>query len=254
MSDARSIEEVIAALDGIIATAVADRSRLGFFASLYRQVTLQVQQGIATGLFDDGPRMERLDVIFANRYLDALAAWQASAPSSKSWQLAFDASPRSDLLILQHLLLGINAHINLDLGIAAATVRPGDALPALHPDFDRINQILSALTDQVKGVLEEFSRMIKVLDEIAAAAAEDDVVNFSMTTARDDAWEHAEVLARQPADQQRAMISIIDAKTTLLARLVAEPGRALTAVLDTVHLAENRNIPAIITELNAIVP
>jgi hypothetical protein len=252
MSDARSIDEVIAALDGIIATAITERSRIGFFASLYRQVTLRVRQGIAAGLFDDGPRMEQLDVIFANRYLDALAAWQASAPPSKSWQLAFDAAHRTDLLIVQHLLLGINAHINLDLGIAAATVCPGDALPALHPDFDRINQILSALTDQVKRVLEEFSPMIKLLDEFAAAA-EDDLVNFSMTTARDDAWEHAEVLARQPADQQRAMISIIDAKTTLLARLVAEPGRALTAVLDTVHLAESRDIPAIITELNAIV-
>src|SRR4051812_18744301 len=160
MSGARSIDEVIAALDRIIATAATDRSRIGFFASLYRQVTLRVRQGIAGGLFEDGPRMERLDTLFANRYLDALAAWQADDLTSKSWRLAFDASRRTDLLILQHLLLGINAHINLDLGIAAATVCPGDALPALRPDFERIMQILSALTDQVKGVLDQFSPMI----------------------------------------------------------------------------------------------
>ena len=96
MSDARSIDEVVATLDGIIATAVADRSRLGFFAALYRQVTLRVRQGIADGLFDDGPRMDRFDAIFANRYLDALAAWQANALPSRSWKLAFESSRRTD--------------------------------------------------------------------------------------------------------------------------------------------------------------
>jgi len=252
MSGARSIEEVIAALDRIIDTAAAERSRIGFFAALYRQVTLRVRQGIADGLFDDGPRMDRFDAIFANRYLDALAAWQTNELTSKSWKLAFEASRRKDLLILQHLLLGINAHINLDLGIAAATVCPGDELPALRPDFDRIMQILSVLTDQVKGVLDQFSPMIKLLDRIGGAA-DDEVVNFSITAARDDAWRHAEALAVLSTDQQRAMISIIDTKARLLARLVAEPGRVLTAMLDAVHLAESNDVSEIIVSLNAIV-
>ncbi len=252
MSDARSIDEVIAALDRIIDRAAVDRDRIGFFAALYRQVTLRVRQGIADGVFDDGPRMDRFDAIFANRYLDALAAWQANALPSKSWKLAFEASRRTDLLILQHLLLGINAHINLDLGIAAAAVCPGNELPALRPDFDRIMQILSALTDQVKIVLDQFSPMIKLLDKIGGAA-DDEVVNFSITAARDDAWQHAEALAMLSTEQQGAMISVIDTKTRLLARLVAEPGRALTAMLDAVHLAESKDVSEIIVSLNAIV-
>jgi len=55
----------------------------------------------------------------------------------------------------QHLLLGMNAHINLDLGVAAARVCPADQLPNLKNDFDRINLILSDLIGAVQEELAE---------------------------------------------------------------------------------------------------
>jgi uncharacterized protein DUF5995 len=252
MPDAQDIDEVVAELDDIIAAAIANQRRLGLFAALYRQVTLRVRQGIADNFFDDGPRMARLDTVFANRYLTALATWDAGGAPSKCWQFAFDASRRADLIIVQHLLLGINAHINLDLGIAAATVCPGAQLPGLHADFDRINQILSALTDGVKRVVARFSPMIHLLDELGGTV-EDEIINFSMTRARDDAWQHAELLAAQPAAQQAATIAMIDSKATFLARLVAEPGRLITLALDAIHLGERQDLPAIIEAINTIV-
>src|SRR5690348_6722042 len=193
MSGATNIDEVLAALDRIIATAIAEHSRVGFFAALYRQVTLRVKQGIADGMFDDGPRMMQLDTVFASRYLDALEAWESGGVPTKSWRYALNASRRSDLIILQHLLLGINAHINLDLGVAAAQVAPGDALPSLHGDFQRINQILGALTDNVKRVLEQFSPLLHLVDGFGGTV-DDAIVNFSLSGARDDAWLHAQVL------------------------------------------------------------
>jgi hypothetical protein len=252
MPGANNIDEVVAALDRIIAAALAERSRIGFFAALYRQVTLRVRQGIADGFFDDGPRMERLDTVFANRYLDALAAWQIGTRPSKCWRVAFDATHRTDLLILQHLLLGINAHINLDLGVAAAQVAPGAALHALHADFDRINQILSTLTDEVKVVLEQFSPLLHLIDGVGDEF-DDAIVNFSLTGARDDAWLHAQILAAESPTFQAATIAVIDAKTRFLARLVADPGRLVTALLETVSLQESDDIPAIILALNSIV-
>ncbi len=59
---AQTIDEVIARLDDLIKRARAEASRLGFFATLYRNVTLKVKEGIGSAGFDDGPRMERLDV------------------------------------------------------------------------------------------------------------------------------------------------------------------------------------------------
>lgn len=59
-------------------------------------------------------------------------------------------------LILQHLLLGINAHINLDLGIAAAQTSPGDDLPDLRNDFVEINRVLVRQVDGIRERSENY--------------------------------------------------------------------------------------------------
>ena len=77
-----------------------------------------MKDGINNKDFEDGVRMERLDVTFANRYLDAFYSWIAGKQITNSWKIAFDSVAQSKSLVIQHLLLGMNAHINLDLGIA----------------------------------------------------------------------------------------------------------------------------------------
>ncbi|MGH9269604.1 MAG: DUF5995 family protein, partial [Acidimicrobiales bacterium] len=140
------IDAVLAELAVVVDEARAARSRTGYFAALYQQVTVAVKAGVEEGLFDDGPRMSRFDARFARRYLGAAAAWKAGRPLARCWKVAFTAAARSDRLILQHLLLGINAHINLDLAIAAAEVSPGRAIAGLEADFNRINDVLAALS------------------------------------------------------------------------------------------------------------
>src|SRR5687768_12658552 len=135
---AQTIDEVLAQLDEVIRRARQESDRLGYFATLYRNVTLKVKEGITAGLFEDGNRMERLDVTFANRYLAALDSFRCGQQSSKCWRTAFDTAATWPPIVLQHLLLGMNAHINFDLGIAAQEVAPGQALPSLRKDFDQI--------------------------------------------------------------------------------------------------------------------
>ena len=81
---AQTIDDVIDQLDDIILWAKVSTSRLGYFAALYRRVTIKVKQGIADGLFTDGKRMEHLDVVFANRYLDAFSAYRAGTQTTRS--------------------------------------------------------------------------------------------------------------------------------------------------------------------------
>src|SRR6266508_5418425 len=154
---ADTIEAVLEALDGIIARALDWGSRVGYFAAIYRNVTAKVAEGIASGFFDDCERMERFDVTFADRYLAALAGFEHGGKPAWSWERAFGAAAASRPIILQHLLVGINAHVNLDLGIAAAATAPGPALPGLRRDFDRINEILGALIAGVESDLAEVS-------------------------------------------------------------------------------------------------
>src|SRR5437868_15045235 len=111
---AKTIDEVIAQINDIIAQARQEDSRLGYFATLYRNVTVEVKRGIAQGRFEDGARMERLDVTFANRYLTAFADYRDGQPTPRCWAAAFRAVSEWPPIVLQHLLLGMNAHINFD--------------------------------------------------------------------------------------------------------------------------------------------
>src|SRR5258707_814014 len=115
---AQTIDQVLQALDGIILRAWESRSRMGYFAALYRRVTQAVKDGIAQGRFQNGPLMETLDVMFASRYLDAVNQFQKGEQTTASWQVAFKAASDSAPLVLQQLLAGKNAHIHLHLGVA----------------------------------------------------------------------------------------------------------------------------------------
>jgi hypothetical protein len=86
--------------------------------------------------------MEQLDIIFASRYFEAWDCYINHQNCSRAWQAVFKATEDSNLIVLQHLLLGINTHINLDLAIAAADCCPGDTIYDLQTDFIKINDII----------------------------------------------------------------------------------------------------------------
>lgn len=80
-----TIDDVIAALDAIVQRAWEEKSRIGYFAALYRRITCAVRDGLDHGQFSNGPLMERFDVLFASRYLDALSTHQLGGKPSRCW-------------------------------------------------------------------------------------------------------------------------------------------------------------------------
>ena len=242
-----TIEEVLEALDTIIARALEERSRVGYFAAVYRTVTAKIAEGIATGFFDDGERMQRLDVTFADRYLSALGRYQSGGMATRSWEVALQATAASRPIMLQHLLVGINAHINLDLGIAAAETAPGRALAGLRRDFDRINEIIASLITRVEHDIAEVSPWIGLLDWIGGRHDEV-IVRFSIEVARTEAWRFAVELAPLARDDWAGPIGARDARVAHLARRVLKPGW-LSAGLLVIRARESsdvrRNIEAL---------
>jgi len=245
---ATNIDEVIATLTGIIDDARANASRLGYFAALYRRVTQSVKDGIAAGRFQNGPLIERLDVTFANRYLDAIAKFQGGGQPTRSWAVAFRATHDPFPLIVQQLLTGINAHINLDLGIATAAVAPGDQLPGIKTDFDQINAVLASLVGTVEKEIAEVSPAIGLLEELGMRT-ETTIINFDLTKARDLAWFHAQRLAVTPANEMDAVIAEMDLAVAAFGELVAHPGPVIDAVLAPIRLVESDNIRRVIDVL-----
>ena len=167
--------------------------------------------------------MERFDVIFANRYLDALDCWRNSGEPSGCWATTFQATGSHWPLVIQHLLLGMNAHINLDLGIAAAETCPGAQLPELKSDFDEINRVLHEMVDDVQQRIALVSPWMGILDRIGGRGDEA-IVNFSLIKARDAAWAFAERLARAEGECRGREIARGDRFAGWLGRRVRRPG------------------------------
>jgi hypothetical protein len=148
-----TIDGVLTRLNGLLDDAIRDGRRIGYFVALYERVTSNVRHALIAGtVFDDNPRMERLDVVFANRFIEAWDLHVAGSSPTESWGVAFEMLENPGPLVIQHLMLGMNAHINLDLGIAAATVAPTPAqLEALHADFNPDQRRAGAAGEDRRG-------------------------------------------------------------------------------------------------------
>ena len=233
----QTVPEVIEALGAFIQEAEAANSRLGLFPALYRKVTVRVHEGIRQGRFQDGERMARLDVAFANRYLEAYDAYRNGRPCGACWRVAFDATHRWRPMVLQHLLLGMAAHIQWDLGVVAATVVPGAELPGLKADFMEINALLGELLDEVQAELDHLSPWMRALD-LAAGNLDEALARFGMDAARDGAWRFAEALANIPEADRPARIAEADQAVAALARGILSPGLLLSTLCLLARLAE----------------
>ena len=248
MNEATTIEEVISQLDNIINWSITNKSRIGYFATLYRRMTVAVQQGIINNIFQDGKRMEQLDVDFANRYFFAWDAYSNKQPCSGAWRLAFDACQNPGLICLQHLVLGINTHINLDLCIATAECCPGDKIYGLEPDFNKINEVIAAQSQIVQNALSKVWFPLKALNDIANNQ-EKAVLNFSIDTARSCSWANAIALAYANGPAKDGLINQIDNTVVGIGQKVIDPGFWVNFILKPVRLMESSDVSKIITLL-----
>lgn len=234
---ATSIGEVIAQLSAIVDWSKQNNSRMGYFAALYRKVTIQVRNGIADNFFDDGPRMERLDVIFANRYIQACYQYQSGQTPTQSWVRAFDKTRHWWPIVLQHLLLGMNAHINLDLGIAAAQTVPPEELQDLKGDFEKINKVLADLVGGVQSELAEIWPILGWLNRYLGSV-QTALINFSMEKARDAAWSFAEKLSPLSEEQRQQEIVEKDEMIALFSNVISHPGFYGSVIIGIIRLGE----------------
>jgi hypothetical protein len=170
---------------------------LWWFNHLYLRVTLAVRRAVTSTTFRDPSFVERLDVVFANLYFDAVSAGQGDPQAAPpAWRPLFECRSRRGILSIQFALAGMNAHINRDLpaGIVAtylATDGAPERSDARYDDFGKVNDLLEAVEADIKG---EFSTGIVAVIDAAGGKADDAVAMWNVRAARETAWTNAEVM------------------------------------------------------------
>ena len=240
-----TIDDAIATMDVEIDRCLDTHDVCGYFCVVYRAVTARVRDGIAAGEFADGEQMEHFDVLFARRYLDARTNWRAGRAVPESWRLAFETAGDRRCLVAQHLLLGINAHINLDLGVAAAAATPPGEVEALRDDFETINDVLAELVDRMQASIAEVSPWTRYVD-IAGLRFDEALVTFSLRRARADAWDFATELSAASVPEQLELERRRDADVAALGERIARPGRPFRWLVGAASRRERHDLDDVV--------
>jgi hypothetical protein len=249
---ATSIDEVVDAISSIIDWAITASSRLGYFAALYKRITIAVKAAIAQGEFRDASLMERFDVAFANRYFDAVNGHfhpDRFRRPTRSWQVTFDAADRTQPIIVQHMLGGIMAHILLDLGIV--TQQLGLPSSNAREDFDTINAVLAS---QVSGIVGDINELSPALADVYAVLQQNQifVINEAVRTLRDSAWRFGSLLAVEPGFARPTTVWVRDQQIAGQAKLAYEPPPLIATLLASVAARESRDVEANLRVLDEI--
>jgi hypothetical protein len=177
-------------------------------------MTGSMRASLDGGGFEDPAWVEELLWRFAVEYFEAVDAHERSGRVPLPWVVAFDAAADPDRPVLQHLLLGINAHINYDLvRVLVDLLEPCwlDADPALRErrwrDYDEVNRVISRTVDGVQeSVVEERSPFLGVADVLLGPVDEWAASRF-LSRWRDRVWADAcEALdERDPLERLRRL-------------------------------------------------
>lgn len=237
----KTIEEVLKKLDEIIIWSKENQSPVGYFACTYRIMTAQVLKGIQQKKFEDNPRMTLLDLAFAQRYLEAWDNYSKGKKCTQSWYIAFESAKNKNLLILQHIFLGMNAHINLDLGISASSVMPYRKINPLKKDFENINNVIASINQKVQDSLNKICYSVDLIDKISNGK-DNVVLDFAISKARETSWATAVIASNTPQFLRESVTNIVDYAAAKVASQIINPKLLTPALTKELKKCESSDI------------
>ena len=241
MSDASPGSGLTATVERLRRLAREASDASGYFPAMYAHVTAAMHQRVVSGDFADPLRTAAFTRTFADLYLTAAGD---RAGAARCWRASWDVADDQRLLIAQHLILGINAHVNYDLPQAVVAIADETgSLAALRPDFDAVNDVLADAYGQVLRRLDGVSRWAST----AAALGGGRLFDFSLRVARDQAWGAAERLYVLDATQRVEYLEDLDRLVGVLAYVVTRPplpGRLVLPLLRRCEVRDPRRVTA----------
>ena len=224
-------DSVAAVIDGLTAleTALyAQQDRRAVFASAYLTMTREIEARVGGQGFNDPAWVGQYAIAFANLYRSAFLAYESGSPDATPppWRTSFDVAVHKRGLVIQDLLLGMNAHINHDLALSLVEVSIDTDREARREDHFAVNEAIRHAVDAVQHrISEQYGRIYSIVDRVFEGVDEHTTV-FSIEKARRNAWTSALSLAdaRSEAEREAALQAIVD-RSNVIARLILLPTR-----------------------------
>jgi hypothetical protein len=222
----QSIADVLQTMQTIGATCI-DGDGLKWFNWLYLQVTQAVETRVASGGFTDPAWLAELDVQFARLYFGALESALRDQPSPRCWQALFQRRNQAAIARIQFALAGINAHINHDLPQAIVATFQVTATTPEHggehyQDYTALNTNLDNLIESAKHTLH-----VRLLGDPLPPVShlEDTIAAWSVSAAREAAWQNAELLwhLRAVPPLSSTFMNTLDGLTTVASKALLVP-------------------------------
>jgi uncharacterized protein DUF5995 len=204
----------------------AANDRRAVFVGAYLTITSAMNEAIEAGEFRDAAWARTYLVHFAQLYMEAFRAFEQGDRERvpTAWLVAFELSASGRGMTLQHLLLGVNAHINHDLAIALARSGIDPDRPMRYDDHTGVNAVLKRTANALQDHVERlYSPALHFLDEIFGQWDEE-FSTLMVDRARETAWSHCLDLVDCSCEEEQAVVMRrIDDHAGALARLIAEP-------------------------------
>jgi hypothetical protein len=221
---ATSIPDVIQKMTDISA-ALPESDGVAAFNSMYLTVTKAVGGAIEQGFFANSEFLDRLDVVFANLYFDALRLIGAGERAPRCWSVLVHHRTSSHVHPVQFALAGMNAHINHDLVLAVVTTLDEFGIepdPPRHEDYTRVNDLLASLEADIR---RSFEIGMSAVFEERWGPIEDRFACWSISAARAAAWLDAEALWHVHLRARARYLAVLDDAVALAAECLLAPTR-----------------------------
>lgn len=205
---------VLDRMDGLIERWSQSADRRSIFLNCYKLMTLSMLRSIGAGEFGDPQWVETLLERFAEYYFVATRAYDEGNPATPTiWRIAHDAARNPGTMVLQNVLLGINAHINYDLVLTLVDVLEPEKgqldstrREFRYKDHSYVNHVIALTVNSVQDqVLEPQAPILDLVDKLLGPLDEW-TISHLIASWRDNVWDNAMQAIDAGSPDQRQVI------------------------------------------------
>ncbi|MFO7824811.1 MAG: DUF5995 family protein [Cyclobacterium sp.] len=184
------------------------------FLGCYSMMSHNMYTALTKEQFLNADWVGRLLLRFSEYYFEALAHYEENPKVSPAvWRQVHDASLNPEINVTQHLLLGVNAHINYDLPLALydCLVESWNQLSepdkhSLRTDHELVNEIIADTIDAVQDSIINPSSWSMAAIDVLMGRLDEWLLSKLISSWRNEVWEVNLELLSCPTEEQRNRI------------------------------------------------